>query len=220
MPNEAAIALSNLLPDLSAQEHEQLEYLTRNCRHMNLDCGESLFHQGEICDRYIIVTSGSLRIQKVNDSGHEIVLHHVHVGEQCNLSNTCLLGGHHYPADAVAETDTQLALLSRDQFHKLIEAIPQFRHQVFKELKRSVTNLVDLVEEVAFDHMDHRVASLLIKRADENNALKATHQELASELGSAREVISRILKNFERHHWVKLRRGMIELIDPQQLSQI
>ncbi|MFC1748590.1 Crp/Fnr family transcriptional regulator [Pseudomonadota bacterium] len=220
MPNSATTALANILPDLSTQDLEQLERLTKNSRQIELPRGQSLFHEGDVCDRYLIVTSGSLRVQKVNPTGHEIVLHHVHEGEQCNLTNTCLLGGHHYPADAVAEMDTKVALLSRSQFHKILEVIPGFREIVFKEIKHSVTDLVDLVEEVAFDHMDHRVASLLIKRADESDALKATHQELAAELGSAREVVSRILKNFEHHHWVKLHRGMIELTDRQQLSRI
>ena len=213
-------AIARMLPKLSSEHFAILERVTHNGRQIHLDAGQKLFHQGDLCDRYLLVTEGGLRIQKMDLVGHEIVLNHIQAGEQCSLNNTCLLGGHHYPADAVAETETTLAVLSRAQFHELLESLPEFRDVIFRNIKQSVTELVNLVEEVAFEHMDHRLAHLLITRADSNEQIRITHQALANELGSAREVISRLLKRFEKRRWVKLHRGMIEITDRTQLSAV
>ncbi len=220
MINPATRALISLLPPLTQDSSERLNQLTQQARMLELITGEALFRQGELCESYLILAEGSLRVQKTNNHGHEIVLQHVKTGEDCDLTNTFLLGGHHYPADVVAETYTKIILLSKPQFLNLIDAIPEFKAHVFKGIKHSMSDLFGLVEEVAFDQMDHRLANLLLKRMDDKNQLKATHQELAKELGSAREVISRILKEFEHQQWVKLHRGKVEVVNSQELAKI
>src|SRR3569623_632371 len=196
------------------------------CRHrlenaqlMRLAKGSRVFEEGMPCQRYLLVLEGSIRVQKVTPGGHEIVLYHVGAGQACHLTTACIIGSHRYPAGAIAETEVRALSLPRSHFDELVNDCPPFRDFVYRHVERGITELVSLVEEVAFGHMDSRLAQCLLRQAEES-VVVLTHQEVAAELGSVREVVSRLLKKFERQKWVRLHRGRIDIVNHDALREI
>jgi len=183
--------------------------------------GAVLFRDGDACGGYVMVMEGSVRVQKIDPEGREIVLYRVEPGQTCMLTTTCLLGSQAYPAEGVAESEVELAMLPADAFHVAMAASEAFRRFVFAAIGRRINDLMLLVEDVAFGRMDMRLARLLLKRSQKHGAqLDCTHQKLAFELGTAREVVSRILKDFERRNLVELRRGEVEVLDAAALTEL
>ena len=181
---------------------------------------ERIFFEGQECHRFILVIKGNLRVQKVANNGHEIVLYHLHPGEYCRLTNICLLGRQHFPAEAITETNVELLTMPKHAFQEALDNCPEFRDEVFASIDDALNDLVTLVQEVAFGQLDHRLAQLLLKATKTKSTLHVTHQEVAMELGTAREVVSRLLKEFERNHWLTLHRGSIEITDRHKLSEL
>jgi CRP/FNR family transcriptional regulator len=182
--------------------------------------GARIFRDGESCQYYLLVVEGSVQVQKTTRDGHEIVLYHVNAGQTCELTTSCMLGGEKYVADAVAMTPVHAVLISKGQFNEAVLNSPDFRKFVYASLDKGVAELVSLIETVAFVHVDKRLAQQLIERRDTHNRVTATHQDIARELGTAREVVSRMLKHFEHLGWVKLHRGWIEIINESALESL
>lgn len=220
MHNITIDALLRIMPNLNGLDPRLLQQTAQLSHLIELSSGHPLFSEGELCANYIKIIKGKIRIQKVTPDGHEIVLDTLIQGQQCNLATTCLLGGTHYPVEAIAETDSECLLLPREQFHQILEQDPDFRHQIFESIEHSMHYLVNLLQEVAFGHMDKRLANLLLQHGNEQNPINTTHQTLATELGTAREVISRLLKAFERNDWIGLKRGRILIINADALKKL
>lgn len=181
--------------------------------------GTVLFRDGDVCQGYVFVLKGSVRVQKMDLEGREIVLYRVEDGQTCMLTTACLLGGRAYPAEGIAEEDTELALLSPKRLDALL-ADTAFRRFVLSMISERVADLMALIEDVAFGRMDVRLAKRLLELADGGSRVHLTHQQLATELGTAREVVSRLLKDFERRGFVELRRGSILLPRIQGLNEL
>jgi CRP/FNR family transcriptional regulator len=207
-------------PDLAALEPEALRRLLAEARPVTLPAGTTLFHDGDACDSYLLVLDGSVRVQKVSSSGREITLYRVGDGQTCILTTACLLAGDRYPAEGVTETGVRAIALGGDLFRTLLAESERFRGFVFAIYARRITDLIVLVEEVAFGRMDLRLAARLRAGADDDGNVTATHQELAAELGSAREVVSRLLKDFEHRGLVELHRGRVTLRDHDGLAAL
>lgn len=207
---------------IPAWDDDDCRHRLENAQPVRFVKGSRVFEEGMPCQRYLLVLEGSIRVQKVTPGGHEIVLYHVGAGQACHLTTACIIGSHSYPAGAIAETEVSTVVLSHADFNELISQCPPFRDFAYRHVERGLTELVTLVEEVAFGHMDARLAQcLLLRRAtDDELIINKTHQELAAELGSAREVVSRLLKEFERHGWVRLHRGHVEIVDRAALRQL
>lgn len=220
MTHVPAHRLPELVPAYRDLPSPMLDQLSQHAHIIELAAGQNLFREGDLCNHHQVVLEGRLRIQKVADDGHEIVVGHVNAHEACNLSYSCLLGGEHHAAEAIAETDSKILLITKDSFYQLMDHLPGFRQQVYRDIKHNITDLINQIQEVAFENMDHRLATLLIRLGNEHKSITTTHQALATELGTAREVISRLLKKFERRHWVELHRGYINILDPERLKNI
>jgi len=195
-----------------------LRGLLAGAREMEAPEGAILFQDGDACQGYVIVLEGSVRVQKIDPEGHEIVLYRVEDGQTCMLTTACLLGGGSYPAEGVAETPTRLVMLPAPLFERAMDESALFRRFVMRGIGRRIADLMMLIEEVAFGQMDERLARRLLELAGESASLAITHQRLATELGTAREVVSRLLKDFERRGWLHLARGRIEIRDRAALS--
>ncbi len=189
-------------------------------RQLRLPAGARLFRDGERCRHYLLIARGSVQVRKTTGDGHEIVLYHVDAGQTCALTTACMLGGACYVADAFAMTPVHAVLLSRAQFDAALLGSPGFRHFVYDSLGKGIAALVSLIGTVAFVHVENRLARQLIVQRDTHALVHATHQEIARELGTAREVVSRVLKHFEQRGWVKLHRGWIEITDPVALETV
>jgi len=181
--------------------------------------GTVLFRDGDACQGYVFVLSGSVRVQKMDPEGREIVLYRVEDGQTCMLTTSCLLSGRVYPAEGIAEEDTSLAIISPQQFDELL-ADKGFRRFVLSMISERIADLMALIEDVAFGRMDVRLARRLLELDGGSGELHLTHQQMATELGTAREVVSRLLKDFERRGWVSLRRSSVKITEPEAIREL
>jgi len=207
--------------ELQGIEDEQLCMELAQQKVLQVPKGQQLFREGDACKGYVLVITGSVRVFKIDEEGREILLYRVGAGQSCMLTTTCLLGLQDYPAEGVAETDVELVMLSATLFERLLLGSNTFRRYAMAYISERVCDMMVLIEDVAFGRMDQRVARILLARAEqEGDVLTCTHQELASELGTAREVVSRMLKTFEKRGWVALGRGTIILQERSLLGQM
>lgn len=178
--------------------------------------GTVLFDEHQPCQGFPFVLDGSVRVVKAGANGRELPLYRVFPGETCVISSSCLLGRIDYNARGVADDTTTLVLLPRALFDELVSATA-FREYVFKLLAERIADLMQLIEEVAFRKLDQRLAALLLGKG---RVLHTTHQHLADELGSVREIVSRLLKVFAEQKLVSLSREHIEILDPAGLRKV
>lgn len=220
MNNAAPDDWLNHFPALAAAPDAERRRLLAAAQALRVPTGTMVFRPGDVCQNYLMVVEGSVRVQKVSESGREIVLYRVESGQTCVLTTSCLLAGEHYPAEGVAETEVVARALPLAPFHDLLAASEAFHRFVFGSFGGRIAELMVLVEEVAFGRMDSRLAQRLLALGDSTGRINVTHQQLAAELGSAREVVSRLLKEFERHGWLKLERGQIAIRDAAALERL
>ncbi len=189
---------------------------------LHLDRGQIAFDEGSPCSAFTLITEGCVNVVKTTSSGREILLYRVEPGQTCVLTLNCLLESLTYPARGIAATECHGAALPRDLFLDMMDIAPGIRQMVFQSLSGRIVELMGLVEEVAFNRLDERLARLLISRLNSSpgNEIRITHQELADELGSVREIVSRILGSFADREFVALERGRVEIRDAEALKTI
>jgi CRP/FNR family transcriptional regulator len=176
----------------------------------------TLFDAKQPCRGFPLLLEGSVRVTKGASSGRELLLYRVAPGEGCILSGGCLLGHSNYSATGVAEEDVVLLSIPPAPFHELLQFEP-FRRFVFGMYGERLAEVMELAEEVAFLRLDVRLAQLLIQRGP---LVRTTHQGLADELGSVREMVSRLLRGFENRGWVELGRERITVRDGRALRAL
>ncbi|NBB83131.1 MAG: helix-turn-helix domain-containing protein [Alphaproteobacteria bacterium] len=191
---------------------------------VRLPAGAAAFRPGDACHAYLMVLDGTVKVATTADSGREIVLYRVGPGETCVLTTSCLMAAADYEAEGIAETPVAALALPRGAFRDLLTDSRVFRDFVFSAFGSRLTGLLALIQEVAFQRIDRRLARLLLARGAAGgaagDAIVATHHDLAVELGSAREVISRQLKEFERRGAVALGRGQVRVVDAAALARL
>ena len=162
---------------------------------------------------------GTLRIYKTSETGKELTLYRIEQGESCILTATCILSGGSFPATAEAEGATEVMLVPSRLLESLVEEHGEWRKFVFGLYSQRLEVVLALVEEVAFHHVDARIAAYLIKTArGRQNVVDRTHAEIASEIGTSREVVTRILKDFESSGLIATLRGRIRILKPADLQ--
>jgi len=175
-----------------------------------------LFQHGSPCNQFFIVLSGCARVQYQAPQGGEIILYRVNKGESCALTLSCLFSASDYPAEGIVEEDLTIATMPGEQLQQAL-ADQDFRGFVFSNMGQRLIDLMLVIDAIAFQRMDRRLAQLLQQRGPQ---ICATHQELARELGTAREVVSRLLKDFEHRHWLSLGRGHITIKNTAAIDQL
>jgi CRP/FNR family transcriptional regulator, anaerobic regulatory protein len=207
-------------PGIGRLSDELLGSLTKNSTIVALPAGSRIYGPGQAPTSYLLLIDGSVRVQQVSESGREIVLYRVAAGESCALTTACLMGYEDYPAEAIAETDVRAVAIPRATFDDLIARSPEFRKFVFTAFSARVTSLFHIIDDVAFSRMDIRLAQKLIELSHGGSSVLATQQQLASELGTAREVVGRMLSEFSRRGWVSATRGSITINDRSALEAL
>lgn len=206
--------LRRLFPPLADLPPPLAAALDRHLQWVQVPAGTLLFDTGAPCQALPLVLEGSIRVSKRSEAGREIGLYRVLPGEICIVTLSCLLGGDDYPATGVAVEPLHLATLPRPTFLQLLEAHAPFRQMLFHLYGERIAGLMQLVEAVAFHRLDERLAAWLVERGPH---IALSHQAIAQELGSVREIVSRLLKQFEESGWVRLARGHVEVLDPVAL---
>lgn len=205
------------LKGLAANHRSVLE---EKARIVNLPAGSTLFAPGVKPVSFLLVRLGTVRVQQTSEQGREIVLYRIAAGESCVLTTACLLAHEDYQATAVAETDVEGVAIPRQTFELAMAESAPFRKFVFESYGQRLTELFLLVEEVAFTRLDIKLAHRLISLAQGSASTKITHQQLAAELGTAREVIGRQLHEFQRRGWIKAVRGKITILNRNALLNL
>ncbi|NBC31111.1 MAG: helix-turn-helix domain-containing protein [Alphaproteobacteria bacterium] len=209
-------------PRLSALTPPERVRLIEAGRSLAIAAGTVLYRPGQPCRDFLMLAAGRVRVQLVSEQGREIVLYRVGPGETCILTTSCLMAARDYGAEAVAETDIRAVSLAGSTFQSLLADSAAFRDFVLSAYGERLVDVIELLVEVAFSRVDTRLAHRLITSESglESDVIVATHQDLATELGTAREVVSRQLKEFERRGWVDLQRGRILLRDRAALGKL
>jgi len=184
---------------------------------LDVPAGTTLFHAGSPCEAFPLVLQGSVRVAHSSAEGREITLYRVQPGELCVMSSGSMLGGQPYAASGETELPTRLLVLPRALFAKLMEGSPSFREQVFGVFSARLLDLMRVVDAVAFHKLDERLATLLLQRGP---SLHVTHQQLAAELGSVREFVTRVLNDFQSRKLLRLGREHIEVLDEPGLRRV
>jgi CRP/FNR family transcriptional regulator len=206
-------------PQLAQSQEPAIRRIIKSARLLSFPAHLQVSTQGGICNDYILLVSGSLRVQILTQKGREVVLYHVKPGEGCILTTSCLFSGGTFPAEGFTEQATEILALSSVEFDRALGESPLFRHFVFNNFGQRLAAVISRIEQICSPAIDKYLAEALLKLANGRTMpVVATHQELASEIGTAREVISRHLKCFEGHGWVSLGRGTIQVNSPDILA--
>ena len=180
-------------------------------RGASIPAGSQIYREGDACSAIAFILSGDIRVYKVGQTGREITLYEIGPGETCILNASCILSGQAYPAYAVAVSDVNVVLVPSAVFRRTVSDDESLRSFVFTLLSQRLSGVMELVEEVAFRRMDERLSDYLIEKS-ENSRLETTHQRIANDLGTSREVVSRLLKDLERRGQIGLSRNAITLL--------
>lgn len=215
-PAAAFARLRELYPMLDALPAALQLQVEQQMLCMPIPAGTVVFDDAQPCQGFPFVLDGVIKVVKSAPNGRELPLYRVLPGETCIISSSCLLGHQDYNARGVTQSDTLMVLLPIPLFDALL-AQPAFRDFVFSLFGERIADLMQVVEEVAFQKLDQRLATLLLGKG---RVLHATHQQLADELGSVREIVSRLLKGFAEHKLVALGREQIEILDPAGLRSV
>src|SRR5574343_1180215 len=212
---ENLLKLYPALADLSATD---LDALLDPGRQMTLPAGSQIFAEHQPCQGFPLVVEGSIKVLKQAPSGRELLLYRVRPGGSCIISSSCLLGHSDYNARGIAESSLTLLALPIPAFTELMLSHAPFRDFVFHLFAERIGELMQLVEEVAFARLDQRLAKLILARNEAT--LNVTHQQLADELGSVREIVSRLLKGFASQGLVSLGREQVAVVDREGLEKL
>ena len=195
------------------------DMIARGARSVHLKAGHRVFTPGQSCSAFLVVKHGAVRVSTVTDTGRELMLYRVGPEETCVLTTACLLSAADYDAEGIAETDTEALAIPKPLFVELLATSAAFRQFVFSSYGGRLRDLIALVQEVSQRHVDRRLARFLAERGTAG-PIAASHQEIAAELGTAREVVSRLLKQFEAEGLVTLERRQIVVSNMAALEKL
>jgi len=204
-------------PVLARLPADLLRQIEENALLVRAPAGRRIFEEGTACTHFPLLVEGTIRATKSSPDGHEILLYRLQPGESCVITVVALLGETPYPAEASAETSLLLYGVPRALFLELILKSPPFRVFVFDFLSQRMAHLMALIDDVAFRRVDQRLARSLLRYPE---PLAVTHQMLADELGTTREVVSRTLEAFQESGILRLGRKRIEILDRSALDRL
>ncbi len=195
-----------------AREFQQAAFFAR------IPAGHDVFLEGDRVESIALLISGVVRVYKIGETGREITLYRFGNGSSCILTANAILSQKTFPAVATVEQEAEAVMIPADVFRDWVKRHDLWREFIFDLLSQRLFTVMAIIDEVAFRRMDRRVASLLLSHAKKQNPLRITHQEIASELGSSREVISRLLEDFVSDGSIRAGRGTVEVLDFELLE--
>lgn len=201
------------MPFLQRADEALAAELKREAQFATIPAGRDVFVDGDRVDEIALLLSGVVRVYKIGETGREITLYRFGLGQSCILTANAILSQKSFPAIATVEEDAEAVMIPAEVFRAWVNKYDLWREFVFDLLSERLSTVMAVVDEVVFKRMDRRVASLLLRQARVQNPMRVTHQEIAAELGSSREVISRILEDFSKEGLVESGRGTVEVLD-------
>lgn len=211
--------LQTSLPVLQALSPEMAQEFLAHAYLATLPASRDVFAEGDEAAAIALLLSGRVRVYKIGETGREITLYRFGSGESCVLTANAILSGQTFPALATVEETADVVMVPAEAFRGWVDRYQPWRAFVFELLSQRLTRMLAVVDEVTFQRMDARLADLLLSRGAVQNPLAITHQEIAADLGSSREVITRLLSDFADEGQVALMRGAIEVLDRGGLAR-
>ena len=220
IPNDPATQqkVFQAFPFLAQAAPEVQAEFFRAAARVQLQAGQFICLEGNQCTQLALVLAGNARVYKLGENGREITLYRVEVGESCILTASCILSNIVFPAFAVAETDIEAIVIPSRLIRQWVNQHQVWRDYAFQLLSQRLAAIIAVIEEIAFRRVDARLAEYLLHpNTTTPGLIEKTHQEIAIDLGTSREVVSRILKDFEREGALSLARGRIQISQPNLL---
>jgi len=218
--NDAGQAWQQCFTSLVESGDKSINEMIHKSRLLAVESKQKILFPGSVCSDYLLMAEGRLRVQFVTKSGREVVLYHVNPGDDCVLTTSCLFGDDGFPAEGITETDVTVIAIPAKVFHQTLQESVIFRQFVFSTFGKRLTDVISRMEILCSSSIEDQLVKVLLFLSKNNAHIKITHQELASEVGSVREVISRQLKKFENKQWIRLGRGNIEVLDEAGLRSV
>jgi CRP/FNR family transcriptional regulator, anaerobic regulatory protein len=206
------------LPVLQRAGPELQREFRETAFHARIPAGKDVFVEGDEAEAIALLLSGMVRVYKISETGREITLYRFGQGESCILTANAILGSKSFPAIATVVEDAEAVMIPAEAFRDWVKRHDLWREFVFDLLSERLATVLTVLDEVVFQRMDRRLAAMLLARSGGGDQLRITHQEIASELGSSREVISRLLEDLAGAGVVASGRGTIEILDRQGLE--
>ncbi len=204
-------------PRFAANDEPALNRLRAIARLVSLPGGQRVFHAGSPCNQYLMLLEGSVRVQLLTTGGREVLLYRVRPGGTCILTTSCLLGGNHYPAEGITEKPVKAFAIPEAGFQQALNDSAFFRRFVFCDFSERLGRVIARIEELVSGDIDQRLIKTLL--GGESATISKTHQQLALDVGTAREVVSRHLQQYQSQGWIRLSRGRIQILDTSALQQ-
>ena len=201
------------IPILQQADTQLVQEFQRVSFYARIPAGRDVFVEGDTIDAIALLLSGVVRVYKIGETGREITLYRFGHGQSCILTANAILSQQSFPAIATVEHEAEAIMIPSDIFQKWVHRHDLWRKFVFDLPSQRLASMMSIVDEVAFQRMDTRLASFLQTQGLLQNPIQITHQRIAAELGSSREVISRILEDFASLGWIHIARGKIEILD-------
>jgi CRP/FNR family transcriptional regulator len=218
LTQEQFTRISHAIPTLQQEKPPLTREFQSEAFYARIPAGKDVFVEGDQADTIALLISGVVRVYKIGEIGREITLYRFGQGESCILTANAILSNKSFPAIATVEEDAEAIIIPAAVFRDWVKRYDMWREFVFELLSARLSTIMAVVDEVVFQRMDRRVAAWLLSRSQNANPLATTHQEIAAELGSSREVISRILEDFSRNGLISLGRGTIMILDKPALE--
>jgi CRP/FNR family transcriptional regulator len=210
--------IANSLPFLRAADPNLLEEFRQLAFFTRIPEGRDVFIEGDSVDAIALLISGVVRVYKIGEMGREITLYRFGNGESCILTANAILNQKTFPAVAVVESEAEAVMVPADAFRDWVRRYDFWREFVFDLLSQRLSSVMSIVDEVVFRRMDARIAALLLVRTRPGGRIQITHQGIASELGTSREVVSRILEGFASAGLISSSRGQVAILDTEGLQ--
>jgi len=211
--------IARALPLLKGVDPELVREFQKSAFHARIPAGADVFLEGDPVEAIALLISGVVRVYKIGETGRQITLYRFGDGQSCILTANAILSRKTFPAVATVEKDAEAVMVPAEAFRDWVNRHRPWREFVFDLLSARLSSVMELVDEVAFGRMDVRLANFVLNRARSARTFRTTHQEIASELGTSREVISRLLEDLGKEGAIRIGRGEIEVLEPDALRE-
>lgn len=210
--------IAQVLPFLKNTDSQISRDFRQSAYYARIAAGKDVFVEGDSVQSIALILSGNVRVYKVGENGREITLYRFGLGESCILTANAIMNQQTFPAVALVESEAEAVMIPAAAFRDWIRRYEEWRNFLFDLLSQRLAAVMSIVDEVVFHRMDARIAALLLRKAEQGSVIQITHQEIAAELGTSREVVSRILEGFESAGLIGSARGQIEILDTRELE--
>lgn len=210
--------LLSVFPVLQAADPRLKDEFQSTAFFARIPAGQDVFVEGDQAEAIALLVSGAVRVYKIGETGREITLYRFGHGQSCILTANAILSSQSFPAIATVESDAEAVMVPAQAFRGWVKRYDVWRDFVWDLLSERLSKMLTVIDEVVFQRMDRRLAAWLLKEAVRGNPLHVTHQEIAADLGSSREVISRLLEDFSHEGLLAVGRGTVEVLDFENLE--